>query len=81
MVAATKSLHIKTHRTYGKHRMALSLQSIHSLLQPFSCNLTGRNVQQPKPRHGDRCGNQLGKKVIVETVARNAQLGEAGLKF
>lgn len=66
---------------YRKRRMALPLQSVDSLLQPFSCNLTGRNVQQTKPRHGNCCGNQLGDEVIVETVARNAQLGEAGLQF
>ncbi|KAF3845374.1 hypothetical protein F7725_008537, partial [Dissostichus mawsoni] len=48
---------------------------------PFPCNAVGRNVQQAKARHGDCCGNQLRKKVVMETVAGNAQLCEAGLQF
>lgn len=43
--------------------------------------MIGRDVQQPKPRHGDGRGHQLGEQVIVEAVAGHPQLSEAGLKF
>lgn len=43
--------------------------------------MTGRNIQQPEPRHGDHRGDQLGEEAVAEAVAGEAQLGEAGLKF
>lgn len=61
--------------------MALSLQCVDSFLQPVPGNVTSRNVEQPKMRHGDCRGDQLGEEIIMQPVAGDAQLGEAGLKF
>lgn len=69
---------------WAPHRkgwVAASLQRSDGPVQPRPCDVTGRDVQQPETGHGGCRGDQLGEKVIVEAVAGNAQLGDAGLEF
>lgn len=66
---------------YRKRCLALALQRADGFLQPVSADVASGDVEQPQTRHGERRGDQLGEEVVAKPVARETQLGEAGLKL